>query len=88
MMFGRLTMAGEGVAQDRPHAVELYVRGCDLKSAVACNDLGMALSDGAVARDLKRARVALEKACNMHEDVACMLPDPLTTAPPTPVVVP
>ena len=65
-------MAGDGVARDGRGGIELYRKGCGLKSAAACYLLGRHLVEGrAVERDDQAGQEALAKACELGLKRAC-----------------
>ncbi len=61
---------GEGVAQDKARAADLYEKACDMGSAKGCYVLGMIYYDGE-AQDKTRGSELIRKACAMGDQKAC-----------------
>jgi hypothetical protein len=69
--LGELYYQGLGVAKDAAAAPPLFEKACDAGDPVGCNDMGHALSDGAIPRDSARAAAFYGRACNSKSSLGC-----------------
>ena len=70
--LGAMVESGEGVPEDKQHAVELYQTACDGGEMLGCASLGvMYLSGKGVAKDENRAVDFFHKACDGGEMFGC-----------------